>query len=136
MEPSPGWVRTGFQFNAYAAAERAFRTGLPVLQRGVRAEELALLHAIRHRVRHQVRRIPRGRSKAATRSTSPFLPLTVQCAAGLTPVYRLYNNGQGGAPNHRYTTDLTVRAQMIAQGGCRKASGRMRWKCARRSDRF
>src|SRR5678815_5933067 len=23
------------------------------------------------------------------------------CAAGLTPVYRLYNNGQGGAPNHR-----------------------------------
>jgi hypothetical protein len=34
----------------------------------------------------------------------------------LTPVYRLYNNGQGGAPNHRYTIDLTVRAQMIAQG--------------------
>jgi hypothetical protein len=32
------------------------------------------------------------------------------------PVYRLYNNGQGGAPNHRYTTDTTVRAQMIAKG--------------------
>ena len=38
------------------------------------------------------------------------------CAEGLTPVYRLYNNGQGGAPNHRYTTDLTVRAQMLTQG--------------------
>ena len=23
------------------------------------------------------------------------------CAAGPTPVYRLYNDGQGGAPNHR-----------------------------------
>ncbi len=38
------------------------------------------------------------------------------CAANLAPVYRLYNNGQGGAPNHRYTTDVIVRAQMIAQG--------------------
>ena len=33
-------------------AKREFRTGLPVLQRSVRAKELALLHAIRHRVRH------------------------------------------------------------------------------------
>ena len=38
------------------------------------------------------------------------------CAAGTIPVYRLYNNGQGAAPNHRYTTDLSVRSQMMAQG--------------------
>ena len=38
------------------------------------------------------------------------------CAVGLAPVFRLFNDGQGGAPNHRYTTDLAVRAQMIAQG--------------------
>ncbi len=38
------------------------------------------------------------------------------CAAGTVPVYRLYNDGQGGAPNHRYTTDLTVRAQMMTKG--------------------
>ena len=38
------------------------------------------------------------------------------CDTGLTPVYRLYNNGQGAAPNHRYTTDFAVRAQMLAQG--------------------
>jgi hypothetical protein len=30
--------------------------------------------------------------------------------------YRLYNNNEGGAPNHRFTTDLNVRAQMIAAG--------------------
>jgi hypothetical protein len=38
------------------------------------------------------------------------------CPAGTIPVYRLYNNGQGAAPNHRYTTDLTVRQQMIDAG--------------------
>ena len=38
------------------------------------------------------------------------------CAAGLIPVYRLYNKGQGGAPNHRYTTEVAVRTQMIADG--------------------
>lgn len=38
------------------------------------------------------------------------------CPAGQIPVYRLFNNGMGGAPNHRFTTDPTVRAQMLAQG--------------------
>jgi hypothetical protein len=38
------------------------------------------------------------------------------CVLGTQPVYRAYNNGQGGAPNHRYTTSLTVRSQMLAQG--------------------
>jgi hypothetical protein len=30
------------------------------------------------------------------------------CAAGLVPVWRMYNNGQTGAPNHRFTTDALV----------------------------
>jgi hypothetical protein len=38
------------------------------------------------------------------------------CATGLTPVYRLYNNGRNGAPNHRYTTNAMVRTQMVAEG--------------------
>jgi large repetitive protein len=38
------------------------------------------------------------------------------CPAGTQPIYRLYNNGQGAAPNHRYTTSDAIRAQMIAQG--------------------
>ena len=36
------------------------------------------------------------------------------CPASTIPVYRMYNDGQGGAPNHRYTIDLTVRAAMLA----------------------
>jgi hypothetical protein len=38
------------------------------------------------------------------------------CTANTSPVYRVYNNGQGGAPNHRYTTDLTVRNAMLTLG--------------------
>jgi hypothetical protein len=38
------------------------------------------------------------------------------CAAGTKPVYRLYNDGQGSAPNHRYTTEASVRALMLSQG--------------------
>jgi hypothetical protein len=46
----------------------------------------------------------------------PVPDLAGACPAGTVPVYRLYNNGQGAAPNHRYTTDFGVRAQMIANG--------------------
>ncbi|HVO88972.1 MAG TPA: hypothetical protein VMV45_10550 [Casimicrobiaceae bacterium] len=38
------------------------------------------------------------------------------CPTGTIPLYRLYNNGKGGAPNHRYTTDLAIFNLMIAQG--------------------
>ena len=38
------------------------------------------------------------------------------CLSGTQPLYRLYNNGQSGAPNHRYTTSLNVREQMLLQG--------------------
>ncbi len=45
------------------------------------------------------------------------------CPTGTLPVYRMYNNGQTGAPNHRYTTDLAVRAQMLAQGWIPEGAG-------------
>ncbi len=38
------------------------------------------------------------------------------CGFRRLPLYRLYNDGQGGAPNHRYTTRLATRTAMIAQG--------------------
>lgn len=37
------------------------------------------------------------------------------CSSG-TKLYRLYNNGMSGAPNHRYTTDKSVRDTMVKQG--------------------
>lgn len=38
------------------------------------------------------------------------------CPTGSQPLYRLYNNGQGAAPNHRYTTSTATRSQMLAKG--------------------
>ena len=35
----------------------------------------------------------------------PVPTLAGTCPAGTVPVYRLYNDGHGAAPNHRYTTD-------------------------------
>lgn len=45
------------------------------------------------------------------------------CATGALPVYRLYGNGQGGVPNHRYTTSLAARAQTIADGWIAEGAG-------------
>ena len=44
------------------------------------------------------------------------------CATG-SKVYRLYNNGQGGAPNHRFTTSAAVRAEMLAAGYVAEGTG-------------
>lgn len=45
------------------------------------------------------------------------------CGAGTIPLYRVYNNGMGGAPNHRYTTSQTILNQMIAGGWSFEGNG-------------
>lgn len=45
------------------------------------------------------------------------------CPMGTTVLYRLYNNGMGGAPNHRYTTSLTIFNQMQAVGWIFEGNG-------------
>ncbi len=45
------------------------------------------------------------------------------CPANTVPLYRLYNNGSGGAPNHRYTTNRAVFDQMRAMGWTPEGSG-------------
>jgi hypothetical protein len=44
------------------------------------------------------------------------LPGWKGCVLAPRPLYRLYNVGMGGSPNHRYTTSLDVRSAMVAQG--------------------
>ena len=36
------------------------------------------------------------------------VPTAGVCPAGTIPIYRMYNSGQTGAPNHRFTTDLSI----------------------------
>ena len=38
------------------------------------------------------------------------------CPSGTTPVYRLYNDGMGGAPNHRFTTSAETQGEMLRDG--------------------
>lgn len=38
------------------------------------------------------------------------------CRAGTTQLFRLYNNGMGGAPNHRVTTSAAQRDGLVAKG--------------------
>jgi hypothetical protein len=45
------------------------------------------------------------------------------CPAGTTPLYRAYDNGIGGAPNHRYTTSLAILNQMVAAGWVFEGNG-------------
>ena len=45
------------------------------------------------------------------------------CAAGTVPLYRIYNNGMGGAPNHRYTTSLATLDQMVGAGWTFEGNG-------------
>jgi hypothetical protein len=45
------------------------------------------------------------------------------CAPGTIALYRLYNNGMGGAPNHRYTTSISVFLEMTAAGWIFEGNG-------------
>lgn len=45
------------------------------------------------------------------------------CPAGTAPLYRVYNNGMGGAPNHRYTEDPAIRALMLTMGWVAEGNG-------------
>ena len=45
------------------------------------------------------------------------------CPAGTSILYRLYNQSMGGAPNHRFTTDLATFNQMRAAGWVLEGNG-------------
>jgi hypothetical protein len=47
------------------------------------------------------------------------------CASDTAPLYRLYNDGRSGAPNHRYTTQAATRSEMVARGYVPEGFGAM-----------
>ena len=46
-----------------------------------------------------------------------------KCPVGTAALFRLYNNGQGAAPNHRYTVSEVQRAAQAAQGWIGEGTG-------------
>jgi len=115
----PGWSRTGFQFAAYASDSTA--DGLSPVCRfyGLPAYGLDS---------HFFSALPKECADASTNFERKWVlesddvfrvilpdPTTGTCVAGSVPVYRIFNNRPDA--NHRYTTDVSVRQQMIAKGG-------------------
>lgn len=108
------WVRTGGAFRAYTSASSG---GVPVCR--------FFSTAFAPKSSHFYTANP---GECSTLKANPnwtyegiafytLLPtITGGCADGATRVYRMYNNGKSGAPNHRFTTDLLVQ-QQYARGG-------------------
>lgn len=117
----PGWARTGQSFNVYSNASldssivcRFFSTAFGPRSTHFYSSDPGECSIVGHSGDWELEgdvmtiAVPDGAG---------------DCAAGTQPVYRLYNNGQGGAPNHRYTTSLAIRVQMTAQGWTSEGSG-------------
>jgi len=124
--PFQDWSRTGFSFKGYA------KTGAPAGSNAICrffndhfAPKSSHFYA------------PHGLGCEATLAQFPdwlleddnlfdaMLPdgTTGACPVGTIPVYRMYNNGMGGAPNHRFVTSLTERQKMIEQGFVAEGAG-------------
>ncbi|HVE48086.1 MAG TPA: hypothetical protein VNG69_00545 [Casimicrobiaceae bacterium] len=111
-----GWKRTGKTFNAYASTNgaqigvcRFFTVAFPPKSSHFYTAIQTECQAV------QANRDWTFEAAAAFYALSADV-VTGACPTGTQPVYRLYNEGQGGAPNHRYTVELAVRSEMLARG--------------------
>jgi hypothetical protein len=111
----PGWERTGESFNVYTVAGsgrvsvcRFFSTAF--------GDKSSHFYAPVGLGCEAARQNPAWRFEGDVFFTLLPDPGSGDCPAGNVPVYRLYNNGQGGAPNHRFTTSDSIRLDMINDG--------------------
>jgi hypothetical protein len=109
-----GWVRTGQSFNVYADAPagsaavcRFFSTAFAPKSSHFYTPDATECAAVKANPSWQFEGVV---------FAIPVPDVAGSCLAGTVPVYRLYNSGQGAAPNHRYTTSLATRASMLAKG--------------------
>ena len=111
-----GWARTGRTFKAYssnngyvAAVCRFFTDAFPPKSSHFFTSNSAECN-------HVYSNNKDWTFEAQAFYVQPADAVSGSCPTGFKAVYRLYNNGQGGAPNHRYTTDPAVRAEMMGMG--------------------
>jgi len=124
--PFQEWSRTGFSFNAYALA-------------GAPAEAVAICRFFNDHFAPKSSHFyaPLGFGCEATLAQFPdwkleddklFKVMLPDAAVGSCPartirVFRLYNNGMGNAPNHRFVTSTAERQNMINQGWTPEGAG-------------
>ncbi|MEO8975986.1 MAG: hypothetical protein ABI552_09550, partial [Casimicrobiaceae bacterium] len=117
--PFSNWVRTGFSFAAYVNATAPAGTS-PICRffndffgngkssHFYAAQGLSCEQTISYFPDWQLE------NPALFNVATPAI--SGVCAEDAVPIYRLYNNGQGGAPNHRFLTDMVERQKMIDMG--------------------
>ncbi len=118
-----GWERTGYQFNVYAI------TGAPSSASTVYrffsttfAPKSSHFYTANVAEYNTLLTNPNWQLEGPVFNT-PMPALDGTCPVGSIPIYRMYNNGMGGAPNHRFTTDVNVRAQMLGSGWIAEGAG-------------
>jgi hypothetical protein len=113
--PFQDWSRTGFTFNVYINA------GAPVSSVAICrffntsfAPKSSHFYAPHGGVCEDTLRLFPDWGLEDDKLFNMMMPdATGACPAGTIPVYRLYNGGMGGAPNHRFVTSLAERQKMI-----------------------
>jgi Repeat of unknown function (DUF5648) len=115
-----GWERTGYQFNGYDPTQAATPATSVAVCRffndsfGAVSSHFYALHGLG--CEDTLAEFPDWKLESAEAFNMLVPDANGNCPSGSSPVYRLFNNGMGGAPNHRYTTETDVRSEMIAQG--------------------
>lgn len=112
----PGWARTGLTFNAYPPSDASHS---PVCRFYGRPEAGLDSHFYSASIAECEAVIARFSRAWLYESGDVFTvdapdPADGACPSAALPVYRLYNNRADA--NHRYTTSLAVRAQMMNAG--------------------
>lgn len=114
----PGWERTGFQFFGYDPQSppsgtvevcRFFNDSF-----GTTSSHFYALHGLG--CEDTIAKFPDWHLESSDVFSMKVPDAGGNCASGTIPVYRLFNNGMGGTPNHRYTISADLRDAMIDDG--------------------
>jgi Repeat of unknown function (DUF5648) len=115
--PCAGWAPTGFTFGATRSGINA-----PSLAGVCRFYNDSFVPSSHFYALHgegceeTLQDFPDWRLESSDLFRAQTVPPNGACPIGSIPVYRLYNNGRGGAPNHRFVTDPGERQRMIDAG--------------------
>ena len=124
--PLQDWARTGFSFSVYPSA-------------GAPAGSVAICRFFNDHFTPKSSHFYAAHGFGCEATISQFPDWTLEddklfntmlpdattgaCPAGTIPLYRMYNQGMGGAPNHRFVTSLAERQKMLDAGFVAEGAG-------------
>jgi len=109
----PGWVPTGQQFNVFVSSGAGLAAVCRFFSGASFAPKSSHFYTPDVAECNTVKQNPNWQFEAEV-FTIWRPDAAGNCPADTRPVYRMYNNGQGAAPNHRYTTSFAARATMLS----------------------